>query len=157
MAKSTCLAGGERDAACERGVTRAAARVLLPLAERELSLELQGPAIVQGEPGRLRQLLSNLITNALQFSPAGSVISLGLQRQAKSLLIWVEDQGPGVPEQQREQIFERFWQADRSRSGSNAGMGLAIARSIGQAHGGSLSAKEGAQGGCRIELLLPAA
>ena len=123
----------------------------------ELSLELQRPAIVQGEPGRLRQLLSNLISNALQFSPAGSVISLGLQRQAKSLLIWVEDQGPGVPEQQREQIFERFWQADRSRSGSNAGMGLAIARSIGQAHGGSLSAKEGAQGGCRIELLLPAA
>lgn len=108
-------------------------------------------------PGRLRQLLSNLLSNALQFSPSGTGISLGLQRQAKQLVIWVGDQGPGIPAEQREQIFERFWQADRSRNGSNAGPGLAIARSISEVHGGSLSAREGAQGGGRMELLLPAA
>jgi signal transduction histidine kinase len=126
-------------------------------AQLYLALELSGPAMVQGEPGRLRQLLSNLLANALQFSPAGSTIQLGLQRQAKQLLVWVEDQGPGIPADQREQVFERFWQADRSRHGSQTGLGLAIARGIATAHGGSLRAVEGAQGGCRMELLLPAA
>lgn len=121
------------------------------------SLDSPSVAKVQGEPGRLRQLLSNLITNALQFSPAGGTIWIGVAHQSKQVLISVEDQGPGIPVEHRDRVFERFWQASRSRTASNAGLGLAIARSIAQSHGGSLTAQAGREGGCRMELLLPVA
>ncbi len=126
-------------------------------ADVEILLDLPIESKVRGEPGRLRQLLSNLMANAIQFSHSGGVISIGVIHQSKQHLIWVEDQGPGIPMEQREQVFERFWQACSSRSGSNTGLGLAIARGIAEAHDGSLAVQSGRDGGCRMELLLPAA
>lgn len=120
-------------------------------------LELPNEALVRGEPGRLRQLLSNLLANALQFNAPGGEIYLGAANHSRQLLIWVEDQGPGIPPDQRDQVFERFWQASSSRTASNSGLGLAIARSIAQTHGGSLVAQTGRDGGCRMELQMPAA
>jgi signal transduction histidine kinase len=69
----------------------------------------------------------------------------------------IEDDGPGIPAEQRQLVFERFWQADSSRSGSHAGLGLSIARSITQVHGGVIEAQRARSGGCRMVALLPAA
>lgn len=121
----------------------------------EIHLDCSAESKVRGEPGRLRQLLSNLMANAIQFSPVGGVITIGVMHQSRQHLIWVEDQGPGIPLEQREQVFERFWQACSARSGSNTGLGLAIARGIAEAHDGSLTVQSGHDGGCRMELLLP--
>ena len=120
-------------------------------------LELPNKAAMRGETSRLRQLLSNLLANALQFNAPGGEIRIGAANHSRQLLIWVEDQGPGIPVDQREQVFERFWQANSSRTASNSGLGLAIARSIAIAHGGSLMVQSGRDGGCRMELQVPAA
>lgn len=120
-------------------------------------LSLQRPALIHGHPGQLRQLLTNLIVNAFQFSPRGGELTLRLVIQGALILFSLDDQGPGIPPEQRALVFERFWQADRARSGSNTGLGLAIARSIAEAHGGSLMATEAPGGGCRMLVQLPAA
>ena len=121
------------------------------------NLSLQRPAPIHGHPGQLRQLLNNLIVNAFQFSPAGSELHLSVVLQGGQLQLCLDDEGPGIPPGQRALVFERFWQADRSRSGSNTGLGLSIARSIAEAHGGSLTALEAPGGGCRMLVQLPAA
>lgn len=120
-----------------------------------LITDLQGSAPVLGHPERLRQLLANLLANALRFSPNGGTVTLALRLLGATVLVWVDDQGPGIPLEQRQLVFERFWQADASRSGSaNAGLGLAIARSIAEVHHGKLQAVEAPGGGCRMQLTL---
>lgn len=117
---------------------------------------IEAQARVRAHPQRLRQLLENLLSNALRFSPPGGVVQLGLTRERQLARLWVEDQGPGIPSDQRQQVFERFWQADPSRSGpDHHGLGLAIAQAIAQAHGGHLRIEEGLGGGCRMVLELP--
>lgn len=121
-----------------------------------LTTAISGEARVQGHPERLRQLLVNLISNALRFTPPGGTVTVGLKLQGPTTQVWVDDQGPGIPPEQRELVFEPFWQADRARSGQgNAGLGLAIARAIAAAHRGSLVALEAPGGGCRMLLGLP--
>jgi signal transduction histidine kinase len=120
-----------------------------------LITDLQGSAPVLGHPERLRRLLVNLLANALRFSPNGGTVTLALRLQGATVQVWVDDQGPGIPLEQRQLVFERFWQADASRSGSaNSGLGLAIARSIAEVHHGKLQAIEAPGGGCRLQLTL---
>ncbi len=120
-----------------------------------LIAELQDEATVYGHPERLRRLLVNLISNALRFSASGDTVLVGLKVQGAYVQLWVDDQGPGIPQAQREQVFQRFWQADPARSSSHGGLGLAIARAIAQAHGGRLVAREAPSGGARLLLELP--
>ena len=121
-----------------------------------LVADIGDPATVFGHPERLRRLLANLISNALRFSAAGDTVLIGLKVQGAFVQLWVDDQGPGIPAAQRDQVFQRFWQADRSRSSaSHGGLGLAIARAIAQAHGGRLVAREAPGGGARLLLELP--
>lgn len=121
-----------------------------------LQKQLEQGASVQGHPQRLRQLLENLLSNARRFSPPGGTVTVGLKRQGDLVQLWVDDQGPGIPASQREQIFERFWQADPARSGpDHAGLGLSIAQAIASAHGGQLRATEAPGGGCRMLLEFP--
>ncbi len=117
--------------------------------------ESHGPTPTHGDPERLRQLLSNLLGNALRFAPAGSQVTMGNLRSSRQLLVWVEDDEPGIPKEQRSLVFERFWQADSSRTGGHTGPGLAIALGIARQHGGKLQASAGQRGGCRMELHLP--
>ncbi|MFN9645472.1 MAG: sensor histidine kinase [Cyanobacteriota bacterium] len=111
---------------------------------------------VRGSPERLRRLLENLLSNALRFSPPGGTVTVGLGRQRGQARLWVEDQGQGIPSEQRALVFERFWQADPSRGeAGHHGLGLAIARAIAGAHGGALRAEAAAGGGCRMVCDLP--
>jgi len=104
-----------------------------------LRCDIHDPALVLGHPERLRRLLENLLANALRFSPHGGTVTLGLASRRSRAELWVDDQGPGIPELQRRQVFERFWQADPSRSeAEHHGLGLSIAQAIAQAHRGRL-------------------
>lgn len=124
----------------------------------KLKASLETPALIRAHPVRLKQLLVNLLVNAIRFSPRGGTVIVGLRSSNRWAEAWVEDEGPGIPLEQREQVFERFWQADRARSDrSNTGLGLAMARAIAESHGGQLlaQASSGGQGGCRMLLRLP--
>ena len=122
-----------------------------------LILECDGPVHVHGNPERLRQLLNNLLSNGLRFSPMNGKLRVGCRSQGRQIELWVEDEGPGIPSPQRALVFERFWRADASRTGVHTGLGLAIAQGICHEHGGALQALEGSTGGCRMELHLPSA
>jgi two-component system OmpR family sensor kinase len=111
-------------------------------AQVTLRLQLQALPEIQGDGDRLAQVFTNLVDNAIKFTPSGGVVTLSGWGADDSVYLSVEDGGPGIPVGERERIFERFYQTDKSRRGDRTrgvGLGLAIAREIIQAHGGSIS------------------
>jgi two-component system sensor histidine kinase BaeS len=106
---------------------------------------------------RLEQILGNLVENALRHNPGGGVIRLTAVTDAGAVRMEVEDSGPGIPPDQLERIFERFYRVDvaRTRAEGGSGLGLAIARKLAEAHGGSLTAENRPEGGARFILRLP--
>ncbi len=95
---------------------------------------------------QIRRVLSNLIHNAIKWSPPGSTISIHAINGGDEVTIEVEDEGPGVPEDQVDRIFERFYQTDASRSGNEGtGLGLAICKHIVEAHDGRIWAEPNSQ------------
>ena len=113
-----------------------------------------------GEPARLARVLENLLDNAQSFSPPGGVVKIGATHAGSEIIIRVEDDGPGVSPDQREVIFRRFHSIRPSEEafGKHSGLGLAIARTIIEAHDGSIAAldrEDMAHGAC-FELRLPA-
>ncbi|QRN82927.1 HAMP domain-containing histidine kinase [Chloroflexota bacterium] len=100
------------------------------------------PAFVYGDPDRLMQLLDNLLDNALKFTPAGGRITLRCELNGETVWIHVIDSGKGIPKDEQNRIFERFYQVDKARTGGEVrgyGLGLAICQQIVQAHDGELS------------------
>jgi len=126
---------------------RRAVRVLA--AER--GVQIQSTAIaetpLQGDEDLLRRLVINLLSNAIEYSPAGGSVSIGLQPDSSSVRIRVADSGPGIPEADRARIFDRFVRLDEARSGKGTGLGLPIARWIAEAHGGTLVLESSGPGG----------
>ena len=93
--------------------------------------------IVQADRERLLQMMDNLVGNALKFTPRSGRVSIGACVDGDELRVSVADTGPGIPEEERERLFDRFWQArDADRRG--LGLGLHIAKAIAEAHGGRL-------------------
>ncbi len=120
-----------------------------------------GATIVLGEGARLERVFENLIDNALSFSPDGGLITLAADQDRDDLVVRVDDEGPGVPEDSREQIFRRF-QSVRPESeafGQHSGLGLAIARTIIDGHQGSIDVESRDEGltGARFVVRLPLA
>lgn len=109
-----------------------------------LGPHLRGLYMVDGHAGRLSQVMTNLIDNALSFSPPTGVVSVSLARDGTFVVVRVDDQGPGIPPDGLEEIFKRFY-SDRPQSdqiaGKNSGLGLSITREIVLAHGGSIVAE----------------
>ena len=112
---------------------------------------------ILADPLRLEQILGNLISNALRYTPEGGFIEVQLAGGPAVEQISVRDSGPGIPAQAIEQVFERFYRVDRARSRTEggSGLGLAIARQLAEAHGGSLQAANHPQGGALFTLTLP--
>ncbi|MBG6239173.1 two-component system OmpR family sensor kinase [Mycetocola sp. CAN_C7] len=121
----------------------------------------QTPAIVLGEENKLRQVVTNLVGNALRFTPQDSPLEIGVSANPATgqATIAVIDHGPGVPPQIREKIFQRFWRADssRTRETGGSGLGLAIVSSIVAAHNGTVSVSETPGGGATFRITLPLA
>lgn len=118
-----------------------------------------GPAMVQGAPLRLERVIENLLDNAISFSPPDSVITVVVATGDGRVTLDVRDEGPGIPPDQREKVFERFHSVrpEDESFGNHSGLGLAIARTIAEAHEGTLSVKERPDGkpGANIRLDLP--
>jgi signal transduction histidine kinase len=116
-----------------------------------------GAARIAGDAALVSGLVRNLVDNAARH--ASSALRIELVETQTGVMFAVDDDGPGVPEQERERIFDRFVRLDdaRAREAGGSGLGLAIAREIAEAHGGSVTALSSALGGARFELLLPAA
>ena len=129
------------------------------LRQRQLSVSIdeQGiGAIVRGDSQRLGQVFVNLLSNAAKFAPEGSDIRLGGQRIGSQIEVWVEDEGPGVPEISSGAIFERFQRgADSEPDAPGLGLGLWIVKSIVERHGGSVRMQRTSQGRTRFILSLP--
>ncbi len=120
-----------------------------------LAVSVQAPPVrIQGDPVQLARALRNLADNAARH--AESHIDLRLQTVGENVTVEVEDDGPGIPKDDRERVFERFERLDesRTRTSGGSGLGLAIAREIGRAHGGGLSVEAGPFG-ARFVLVLP--
>lgn len=108
------------------------------------------PAPVQGDQTRLTELILILLDNALKFTPSGGEVTVRVALEDGEARLSVQDSGPGIPEAQREQVFERFYQADPSRAGGHdagAGLGLPIGRAIAREHGGDLVLERPPRGG----------
>lgn len=103
-----------------------------------LVLEIRDGAVVTGDPDRLVQVFTNLISNAVRFSPKGESVTVSLKTTPTSVVIFVSDRGPGIPLEFRRRIFGKFQQADSAGSAGGAGLGLAIVRAIVERHGGSI-------------------
>jgi len=106
---------------------------------------------------RMVQVLGNLVSNALRYTPEGGKIILSAQEQSNAVLLQVQDTGNGIPPAELPHIFNRFYRADKSRQQNEgeSGLGLAIARAIVQAHGGSISAESEVGQGTTFQILLP--
>jgi two-component system, OmpR family, sensor kinase len=127
-----------------------------------ISMPSVADAIVMGERTRLRQLLLNLITNAIKYTPRGGKVEIAsVLKSPTELAITVRDTGIGISATDLPHIFDRFWRADRARSRaserSGFGLGLAISQYIAQAHGGTLVAQSRLGRGTLFTLLLPVA
>jgi two-component system phosphate regulon sensor histidine kinase PhoR len=131
---------------------------LQPLADRQnLSLKAvkYGQLLVKADKERIRQVIINLVHNAIKFSRPGETIAALTEEKAGMAAITIADEGIGIPKDDLAHIFERFYKADKSRSGQGTGMGLAIAKHIVQAHGGSISAASKEGKGTAITFTLP--
>jgi two-component system OmpR family sensor kinase len=135
-------------------------RVTAPDRSVRLSIE-DAATTVTGDPDQLRQLLANLMRNAVIHTPAGTTIEITVRREGALAVLEVRDHGPGVPDDATDELFERFWRSEggRSRGKGGAGLGLAIVKAIAVAHGGSVSAGNVADaegGGAVFQVSLPA-
>lgn len=121
----------------------------------------KGVAVVMGDEQRLLSVIENLVDNAISFSPPGGLVQIIATRVDDDVLISVEDEGPGVPESERETIFRRFHSVrpNNEEFGKHSGLGLAIGRSIIEGHHGaiSISDRDDQLNGARFEVRLPAA
>jgi signal transduction histidine kinase len=120
----------------------------------ELSVQESSPtALVDRQ--RLAQVLANLIGNAVKFSPEGASVGVALHADPERIRIDVSDSGPGISQEDLPQLFSRYWQAQKTAH-LGTGLGLFIARSIVEAHGGSIEATSGAGRGAVFSVILPA-
>lgn len=123
-----------------------------------LALELPPAAAVLGRDERLGQVFRNLIDNAVSFSHPGGAVQVAARAEGRMARVTVEDDGPGIPPDNLETIFQRFYtERPSSHFGNNSGLGLSIARQIAEAAGGSIRAENRAEGGARFIVELPMA
>ncbi|WAK00266.1 ATP-binding protein [Methylobacter sp. YRD-M1] len=122
--------------------------------KRKVIIEGAPNASYSGKPLALKRCLGNLVDNALKY---GQSATIRIEDNPDQLTILIRDQGPGIPEDKLEQVFEPFYRLEESRSrrSGGTGLGLSIARNIAQAHGGRLFAKNASGGGLEVVLILP--
>ncbi len=131
--------------------------------ERKVDVQVraEGDATAEVDPHRMRQVVQNLLHNAVRFTPAGGRVTVAASETAQDGSRWVtlavDDEGPGIPDDDLSRIFEPFYRADpsRSRASGGTGLGLAVVKHLVQVHGGVVRAENRAEGGARFVVQLP--
>jgi len=137
---------------CLRGVAAEAV-------QRHISLDsdIDPAAVARFAPDKVERVLLNLLTNALRHTPSDGTVAVRVQPDRDAVRVTVEDTGEGLGEEAERRMFDRFWRSDPARSQRGAGLGLAIARGLVEAHGGRIWAENRPGGGARVSFTLPAA
>jgi two-component system sensor histidine kinase ResE len=148
---------------CEVGpIAEDAARLMRALAdsrEQHLSVAVESDLPdISAEPDRVKQVLVNLLTNAHEYSPAGASIKVTASRVGDEVELAVSDDGPGIPEDQLDHIFDRFTRGDAglTQRVGGTGLGLAIAKSLVELHGGAIGVSSKVGEGATFRVVLPA-
>ena len=123
--------------------------------EVPLNSMLRDVSLVRGDPGRLRQVVGNLIDNAVKYAPTGTAVDVDVRQQNGAVVVAVTDHGPGIPTEDQKLIFEKFGRAPSGGSKPGTGLGLYIARSIAEAHGGTVEVWSEPGSGATFTLRLP--
>jgi signal transduction histidine kinase len=110
---------------------------------------------IRGDGDRLRQVLSNILENAVKYSPSGSEVEVDAYAVDGRVLVDISDRGPGIRPQDRDLIFEKFGRVGAAEGKPGTGLGLFIARSIAEAHGGTVEVADGPHEGATFRLTLP--
>jgi hypothetical protein len=112
---------------------------------------------VHGNPDYLQEMLDNLVSNAIKYSPKGGIVAIGAAAANHELVIWVRDEGIGISPELHEKIFERFFRIDNSdrRAAGGTGLGLALVREIVFLHGGTVRVESAPGKGSRFSVTLP--
>ena len=135
-----------------------AARVVAGTRQVSIETTVVPSAAFTGDEELIRRMIGNLVDNAVRHTPAGSSVRVELDQTDSGYAIAVKDQGPGIPVEIREQIFERFFRGDVSLRWSareGAGLGLALARWIARAHGGDVVLARSSPSGSTFVITLP--
>ncbi len=151
---------GERAPLDLAALVKDVAMDLVPLAlKKGIDLAFEGPGtalVIDGNAAMLRELVANLIDNAIRYSPAESAVTVALAAFGGEAVVSVSDQGPGIPEAERDKVFGRFYRILGQGDSEGSGLGLAIVREICLAHGGRVVLKDGEGGrGLCVEVELP--
>ena len=120
-----------------------------------IRLEEKDPAVIIGDEVLLREVLVNIVNNAIKYTPEGGEVALWIERGETQSRIVVADTGCGIPENEIPWIFDRFYQVDKSRSSQGSGLGLSICKWIVEAHQGSILVESAAGQGSRFIVSLP--
>jgi signal transduction histidine kinase len=126
--------------------------------EKRLVLEVARPIgalRALADVTRVQRVLANLLSNAMKFTPAGGRVELGARGEGANVMFWVRDTGSGIPPEQLPRVFERFWQARDRPASEGAGLGLAIAKGIIEAHGGRISIESRLGEGTQVSFTVP--
>ncbi len=139
-------------------VARAVAAVRAAAPGHPVTLAAPPSAEILGDAGRLRQVVDNLLVNAVRHSPPGEPVTVVVARAGGDVVVEVADRGPGVPPAYAHRIFEPFYRADasRARATGGTGLGLAIVAAIARAHGGTVGVRANGEQGARFWVRLPA-
>jgi signal transduction histidine kinase len=133
-------------------------QIMATEADRQLVLDTPVDLpVVAFDPSRMRQVLGNLIDNAIRYTRPGGKITLGARADSGSVTIWVEDNGEGIAPADLPHVFDRFYRADpaRSRSSSGSGLGLSISRRLVEMHGGTIKVSSKLGHGAKFTIRLP--
>jgi signal transduction histidine kinase len=127
--------------------------------QKRIRLETSMPEVaeVEADPVRVGQALSNLVDNALKYTPEGGRVTIAVSREPGATTLTVVDDGPGVPAAEREAVWRRLYRGDASRSQRGLGLGLTIVRAVAEAHGGSATVIDAPGGGAQFQIRLPGA
>ncbi|MBX6365399.1 MAG: HAMP domain-containing histidine kinase, partial [Gemmatimonadetes bacterium] len=151
------VAPATTDLAAETLAAIEAFRPLAMMRRAELRPELQPGVMAVVDRDALRQVLINLLDNAVKYGPSGQRVTIGLALYGESARLWVDDEGPGIPPAERERIFAPFYRVERDAGSAvgGSGIGLAVVRELVVLHGGRIWAEAAPGGGARMTVEIP--